>query len=215
MRRSSASTSPSSGRGSRRATATSACPSRPPSRCRTWSPRGWSTSRSGHAIPNPARAGGTLIIALILLAVLSVLGVAAVSLASRERQHAAGKARVDALLACAQAARAQVWAEVARYGPGYFRSPRALDAPIELSGYGQLAAPAHYDSTTAMHVDQVVAAIDKAASDGATAPLVDLTNGAPGGESLLGGPAYRMSARCTNSRGNSFEVEFSMRFALF
>ncbi len=162
----------------------------------------------------PAR-GSTLIVALILLAVLSVLGVAAVSLASRERQHAAGKARVDALLACAQAARAQVWAEVARYGPGYFTSARALDAPIDLSGYGHLAAPAHYDSTTAMHVDQVVAAFDKGTSDGAPAPMVNLTNGAPGGESLLGGRAYRITARCTNSRENSFEVEFSMRFALF
>lgn len=165
--------------------------------------------------PYPPARGSTLVISLILLAVLAALGVAAVSLGSRERQHAAGKARVDALLSCAQAARAQVWAEVARHGPGYFGSTRALDQPIDLAGYGQLAAPAHYDSTTSMHVDDVVAAFAKGASDGAPAPIVDLTNGAPGGDSLLGGNVYRISARCTDSRGNSYEVEFSMRFALF
>ncbi|HET8539347.1 MAG TPA: type II secretion system protein [Anaeromyxobacter sp.] len=163
----------------------------------------------------PSARGGILLIALILLAVLSVLGVAAVSLGSRERQNASAKARVDSLLACAQAARAQVWAEVARYGPGYFSSTRTLDAPIDLTGYGQLAAPAHYDSTTAMRVDQVVVGFDGGASDGAPAPTRDLTNAAPGMDSLLGGRAWRLAARCTDSRGNKFEVEFSMRFALF
>jgi hypothetical protein len=162
----------------------------------------------------PAR-GGTLIIALILLAVLSVLGVAAVSLGSRERANASGKARVDALVACAQAARAQIWAEVARYGPGFLKGNNTLDAPIQLSGYGTLAAPAHYDTTTSMRVDQVVAGFDNGVSDGIAAPIADLTNGDALKDGLLGGRAMRITARCTDTRGNSFEVEFSMRFALF
>lgn len=169
----------------------------------------------------PAARGSTLVIALILLAVLSVIGVAAVSLGSRERTNASAKARVDALLSCAQAARAQVWAEVARYGPGYFSSTRSLDAPIDLAGYGELAAPAHYDSTTAMRVDQVIVGFDGAASDGAPAPVRDLTNAAPGTDGVLGGKVWRITARCSrpdladSSRTNQFEVEFSMRFALF
>lgn len=159
--------------------------------------------------------GGTMLIALILLAVLSVLGVAAVSLGSRERRNAAGKARVDSLVACAQAARAQVWAEVARYGPGYLAGTQALDAPINLVGYGELAAPAHYGSTTSMTVNQVIAQFENAASDGTPAPVRDLTNGDAKVDALGGGRVYRLAARCTDARGNSYEVEFSMRFALF
>ncbi len=165
--------------------------------------------------PHTSARGSALLIVIILLAVLSVIGVAAVSLGSRARQNASAKARVDSLLACAQAARAQVWAEVARYGPGYFSSTRALDAPINLSGYGELAAPAHYDSTTSMRVDQVVVGFEGGASDGAPAPTRDLTNAAPGSDALFGGRAWRLAARCTDARGNQFEVEFSMRFALF
>jgi type II secretory pathway component PulJ len=163
---------------------------------------------------NTAR-GSTLIIALILLAVLSLIGVAAVSVASQERRNASAKARVDALAACAQAARAQVWAEVARFGPGYFASANPLDAPIDLTGHGQLAAPAHYDSTTAMRVNEVVIAFDRGASDGAAAPVVDLTNGSPTTDALGGGRAYRIVARCVDPGGRALEVEFSMRFALF
>lgn len=165
----------------------------------------------------PSARGSTLVIALILLAVLSVIGVAAVSLGSRERANASGKQRVDSLVACAQAARAQIWAEVARYGPGYFSSSRALDAPIDVSGYGELSAPAHYDSSTTMHVDEVIVGFEGGASDGAPAPMRDLTNAAPGSDALTGGRVWRITARCTDSRPehNKFEVEFSMRFALF
>lgn len=163
---------------------------------------------------SPAR-GSTLIIALILLAVLSLIGVAAVSLSTQERANAAAKARVDALGACAQAARAQVWAEVARHGPGYLLSTKALDAPIEISGYGTLAAPAHYDSTTAMKVNEVVMAFDRGASDGGSPLVLDLTNGDPRAEGLGGGRAYRIVARCVDPAGRALEVEFSMRFALF
>jgi hypothetical protein len=137
-------------------------------------------------------------------------------LSSEERRNASSKARRDALEACARAAQAQVWAEVARYGPGYLTSSANLDAPIDLVGYGQLAAPAHYDSTTSMRVDQVVSKIVGASSDGTPAAVMDLTNGEAMKDNLTGGGrVYRMAARCTDTHGNSFEVEFSMRFALF
>jgi hypothetical protein len=66
-----------------------------------------------------------------------------------------------------------------------------------------------------MHVNEVVAHVQNASSDGAPAPIRDLTNGDPGVDSLGTGGAYRITARCTDTRGNSYEVEFSMRFAMF
>lgn len=159
--------------------------------------------------------GSTLVIALIMLAVLSVIGGAAVLLSSQERQNAAAKTRVDALAACAQAARAKIWAEIARYGPRYLSSENLLTSPLEITGIGKLAAPAHYGSTTTLKVKQVVLAVEKAVSDGAPMPVVDLTNRTASPDALTSGRAYRVVARCTDARDRELEVEFAMRFALF
>ncbi|ABS24886.1 PilX N-terminal domain-containing pilus assembly protein [Anaeromyxobacter sp. Fw109-5] len=165
--------------------------------------------------PRAQDRGSTLVIALILLAVLSVIGGAAVLLSSQERRNAAAKSRVDALAACAQAARAKIWAEIARYGPRYLSSANQLTAPLDITGVGTLQAPAHYGSTTSMTVNQVVLAVDKAVSDGAPMPVVDLTNRSASPDALTSGRAYRAVARCTDARNRELEVEFAMRFALF
>ena len=68
----------------------------------------------------PAR-GAALPLAMILLGVLTVIGVAAVSLSRVERQNAASYSRVDFVTQCANAAQAKLWAEMARSGP---RLPR-------------------------------------------------------------------------------------------
>ena len=63
--------------------------------------------------------GSVLVIAMILLAVLSIIGAAAVSLSSQERVNATAQTRVDFLNACANAAQAKIWAEMAQYGLSY------------------------------------------------------------------------------------------------
>jgi hypothetical protein len=160
-----------------------------------------------------------LVVAMILLAVLSVLGVSAVSLSSEERRNAAAKARRDALQACARAAQAQVWAEVARYGPTYLRSGTPVLAPESLPGGVTVRAPAHYSTSTpdtgSVQVNSVVVQFDQGVSDGSLATASDLTNRAVAIDQLNSGKAYRVVARCKDSKGRELEAEFSMRFTLF
>lgn len=161
--------------------------------------------------------GSVLLLAVVLLAILAVIGVAAVSLASQDKINAYSKSRVDALAACARAAQAQVWGELARYGPGYFASENPLDAPLELADGTKVNAPAHYadPASNPVQVKQVVATFDNGVSDGSQAVAADLTNRAVPLDQLSSGKAHRVVARCIDPSGRELEVEFSMRFALF
>ena len=161
--------------------------------------------------------GSTLLVAMILLAVLSVIGVTSVMLASRERSNAAAKTRLDQLVACARAAQAQIWGELAKYGPGYLASQNPLASPLTLAGGVTVAAPAHYSSAMqpGWKVNNVVVGFDKGVSNGTQAMVGDLSNRAVGLDALNSGQAYRVTARCTDPRGRELEVEFSMRFTLF
>jgi Tfp pilus assembly protein PilX len=162
--------------------------------------------------------GSVLLLAVVLLAILAVIGVAAVSLASQDKINAYSKSRVDALAACARAAQAQVWGELARYGPGYFASENPLEAPIELADGTKVNAPAHYDAdpaTNPVKVKELVTTFDNGVSDGSQAVTADLTNRAVPLDQLNSGKAHRVVARCIDPNGRELEVEFSMRFALF
>jgi Tfp pilus assembly protein PilX len=168
--------------------------------------------------PTPRRPrGSVLVLAVVLLAILAVIGVAAVSLSSQDRINAFATTRADALAACARAAQAQVWGELARYGPGYFGSENPLEAPLELADGTRVNAPSHYDaaSASALQVKDVVATYDGGVSDGAVAVAADLTNRSVPLDQLTSGKAYRIAARCIDHAGRELEVEFSMRFALF
>lgn len=167
--------------------------------------------------PPSAPRGSVLLLAVILLAVLSVIGVAALTLSSLDKINAASKSRVDAIAACARAAQAQVWGELARYGPGYFAGENPLSTPITLADGVQVNAPAHYadPSQNPVKVKDVVAAFDKGVSDGSKPMVADLTNRSVALDQLTSGRAYRITARCIDPRGRELEVEFSMRFALF
>ncbi len=179
------------------------------------------------ATPPAARSaarGNMLVVAMILLAVLSVLGVSAVMLSSEERRNAASKARRDALEACARAAQAQVWAEVAKYGPTYLKSGTLVAAPAELPGGMTVRAPAHYtpgtsagtpEDSSAVAVSSVVLQFDQGVSDGSVATASDLTNRSVAIDQLGSGKAYRVVARCRDGKARELEVEFAMRFTLF
>jgi Tfp pilus assembly protein PilX len=173
--------------------------------------------------PRLRARGSMLVVAMILLAVLSVLGVSAVLLSSEERRNASSKARRDALEACARGAQAQVWAEVARYGPTYLKSGTFVAAPDTLPGGMSVRAPAHYSDATInatpdggdIRVDSVVVQFDQGVSDGSVATASDLTNRAVAIDQLGSGKAYRVVARCRDGKARELEVEFSMRFTLF
>jgi hypothetical protein len=158
-----------------------------------------------------------MLLAVVLLVILAVIGVAAVSLSSQDKINAYSKSRVDALAACARAAQAQVWGELARYGPGYFGTENPLEAPLELADGTKVNAPAHYadPAASALTVKDVVMTFDKGVSDGSQPMVADLTNRAVALDQLSSGKAHRIAARCIDANGRELEVEFSMRFALF
>jgi hypothetical protein len=158
----------------------------------------------------PAR-GSTLLLAMVLLAVLSVVGVAAVSLSSQERTNAAAKGKRDALFACANAARMVLWAELARYGQNHLTS----DAPIAelvLPDGTRFAAPAHYDTPSSAVVKSV--ALERLVPISLEGETGDLTNSfrSPGGDGST--RSYTAVARCTDPKGRALEVEFVIAFSL-
>ena len=70
--------------------------------------------------------GASLIFTVVLLAVLSIVGVAAVTLSSQERINAATQLSYQSLVECANAAQAKFWADLSAYGPGYLNPSPVL-----------------------------------------------------------------------------------------
>ncbi len=164
--------------------------------------------------PRPRPPGSALLLALILLGVLTVIGATAVLLSSQERMNASAKSRVDALNACANAAQAKVWAEMAQYGLGYLGSAVQVDAATTLPDGTRIMAPAHYgqmDATPRPTVSSVTFRVQANASDNVMNER-DCTNGACGLMPL--GQTYGMTAVCRDTFGNEYEVELAVRFAL-
>jgi hypothetical protein len=155
--------------------------------------------------------GGTLLITLLLLLVLTALGVAAVSLSSQERLNASSQARYQKMVECASAAQSMIWAQLARYGTNYIGSNLPVGV-VNLPDGSQLAAPVHYNmdpSTTFANVIYTV----KYGGGGIGMADADLTNSL-GGQKLGGGSPTLIGARCTDPSGRQFEVEVSFVLAL-
>lgn len=168
----------------------------------------------------PRQRGSTLLIAMIMLAVLSVIGAAAVLLSSQERSNASTVAHLDALNACAQAAQAKLWAEVARNGTSVLQS--ALQVKTMTLPDGTKLAPAHVDQ----NVDSTSVSWKQIA--------ITLIGASPSSEEDTGnkiisqgvGQTIRVYARCATpdltNPGNTapetwphqVELEMGVRFAL-
>jgi hypothetical protein len=156
--------------------------------------------------------GSSLVIAVILLGVMSVVGAAAVTLSSSARKMASGKAQVDGLSACAQAAQARIWAEITKYGPSALSSTAQVSS-ITIGG-NTLTSPAHYDFDpgAAPMIKDVV--FTGSASGGEGLSNRDMTNSFAG--SRVGkGQAYGLVAHCKDEHGRQYEVELTVRFAMF
>lgn len=150
--------------------------------------------------------GSTLILTVVLLAVLAVIGAAAISLGSQERVNASAKGKRDQIFACANAARMTVWSEVSRYGRGYLDSAN-VPGELVLSDGTRLKAPAHYDdSSNGMTVEQL--ALKNTVATASAGMAVDLTNTFHFMQNLTHGTAYTVVARCRDASGRELEVEF-------
>ena len=154
--------------------------------------------------------GSTLLVTVILLAVLTAAGVAAVVLASQDRDNASAQAKYQKLVECAGAAQSMIWAQLARYGTNYVGSALPVGV-VRLPDGTQLAAPIHYGQDASTGVASVSYSI-AAGGGGVGSADQDCTNRLCGQRSS-GNPVL-VVARCTDPAGRQFEVELSFAFAL-
>jgi hypothetical protein len=163
----------------------------------------------------PRTAGSVLVLVVILLGVLAAIASAAVMLSSRDRINASAKSHRDVTVACARAAQAKIWAEIATYGTGWLTSTTIPVTEFTLPD-GTRLGPLHYDQTTTMGLvakDVVVALSSEFGDESA----VDLSNRSAG---LLGSSkTYRCVAHCIIpgtflSPDRQLEVEFIIRTRL-
>jgi type II secretory pathway pseudopilin PulG len=160
-----------------------------------------------------SQRGSTLVVSMILLGVLMVIGVAAVSLSSRERQSADAQKRYQLLVECANAAQAKIWAEIARWGPGYLSSGRPVTS-IVLPDGTKLESPAHYaaGSPPTPQIKDIVFTVPQGAGGG---PVVerDCTNQACS-TAAAGGTPFGVLAHCVDAAGREYEVELAFRLGI-
>lgn len=164
--------------------------------------------------PNPSRCarGAALPLSLILLAVLTVIAVAAVSLSGQERVNAASYSKLDFINECANAAQAKIWAEMAYQGTAYLSAPVAVTS-VRLPGGSLITSPAHYDfQTNPRLVKDVVLKVQSSSGVGGDVNERDCTNSACG-LTPLGGTQMIM-AHCVDQQGRALEIELGVRFAL-
>ncbi len=154
--------------------------------------------------------GSTLLLTVILIAVLTALGAAAVSLASRERENAASQAKYQKLIECASAAQSMIWAQLARHGTNYLGSSLPV-GQITLPDGTQLAAPIHYGQDAGSTTASVAYTIQNGGG-GQGQVDVDCSNRICG-QANSGNPVM-IVARCTDPLGRQYEVEMSFAFAL-
>ncbi len=158
------------------------------------------------------QSGSTLLLSMILLVIVTILGVAVINATSRDRESAFSKSKYDRVVACARAAQAKIWAEIAVYGPGYLTGTQGVSA-ISLADGTTIAAPSHYDTPTDLSVQ--IRNVTQSIPDGAGgAQLPRATNLSNSGGATVAVPqATRLVAVCTDRFGRSFEVELAVRFA--
>jgi hypothetical protein len=156
--------------------------------------------------PSNAPRGSTLLLAMVLLLVLSIIGVAAVSLGSGERASAGVKTHRDKMLACAQAAQAHIWAEILRHGQGYLLSSTAV--PDLRLPDGTVLRAGHYRETTGLIAKTTVRAV-RCKTPGERERFIDLTNRDAFFDEA--GSCFQGFARCVDPRDREpieLEIEF-------
>lgn len=167
-----------------------------------------------HTLRTRPPRGSTLLMVTVLLAVLAVIGVAAVSLSSRERINAAAKGKRDTMVACANAARMVIWAEVARYGSARLQQ-QLTEQVFTLADGTTLSAPSHYSDSTDLQVTSLTRNPAPISGAGSGTMLGGLSTNFIGPNTAgLGSSAtaYNFVVRCRDRSGRSTEVEFTAAF---
>jgi hypothetical protein len=162
----------------------------------------------------PAR-GSALVLVAILLVAMAAVSVAVVRLASQGRISASAQSSHQALVECASAAKAQLWAAIAVGGKQYYQAPSStmVVTSLHLPDGKELLSPAHLDSGDTSTPAAAIGAVGAGSPNGffgdtdSTNTFRDTTTG----ESP---EATWVTARCRDSAGRTHEVEFAFRFSL-
>jgi hypothetical protein len=159
--------------------------------------------------------GSALLFVIILLAVMSLIGGASVLLSSRERQNAGAKTAVSTSIACAHAAQAKLWAELAKFGFGNLASSMTVTDVRVLPDGTQLAVPAHYRDLDPAAPPMAAEILEHAQAAGAANGGAGERNAANSDQDATQmGQTLTVTARCTTPGGRDMEVEIGVRFAL-
>jgi hypothetical protein len=146
--------------------------------------------------------GSALIVAIILVAVMAVVGLALITRTSNEIDAVSAKRHYDVAVSCADGARQMLMSTFRTFGlpPTSLTLDKTVDTKRLASG--------HYDTFA---VQSVVAATGAASTLAGVYDIVNRTRGAQ-----LGGQMYRMTVVCTDSASatRQSEVEFLVRFGL-
>ncbi len=151
-------------------------------------------------------AGSSLLLALIIVSILSVVALAIVQMGSIENDATGAKRRFDHSIGCADAARDLLMSQFHTYGV----SPTQVTLSQVVGD--QIMSSGHYDQ---LNVTSVVAASGYSSWAGGGAN--DISNRIA--RAGLGGQVYRMTVVCSSSASlnpatQQSEVEFVVRFGL-
>jgi hypothetical protein len=153
----------------------------------------------------PARQrGSSLLLALMIVAILTIVAFAIIQMGSTEADAVGAKRRYDHAVSCSDAARDLLMSQFKAYSV----SPTTLTLRQVVDD--QIMATGHYDNIA---VTSVVAAAGFASGLGGVSDISNRISGAG-----LGGQVYRMTVVCSSSGSDASsrmsEVEFLVRFGL-
>ena len=155
--------------------------------------------------PQARQRGSSLLLALMIVAILSIVAFAIIQMGSTEADAVGAKRRYDHAVSCSDAARDLLMSQFKAYSV----SPTTLTLNQVVDD--QLMATGHYDNVA---VTSVVAAVGFASGLGGASDVSNRISKAG-----LGGQVYRMTVVCSSSASQDAstrqsEVEFLVRFGL-
>lgn len=163
----------------------------------------------------PAR-GSALVLVVILLLVMTAVSAAVVRLASQGRIGASAQSSHEALIECASAAKAQLWAAIAVNGKQYYTAPSSsmVVTSVRLPDGKELLAPAHLDSGNTSNPASAIRQLPAGSPTGFYGDLDTTNTFVGGGASAASSSATWVTARCKDASGRVHEVEFAFRFSI-
>ncbi len=159
-----------------------------------------------------ASRGSALILVVIILAVLALMGAAALSLSQQEAANVSRQVNYQMLVACAEAAQRKLWAEMAAANGSIPQTSRPTVIPHP---YGEMRMSAgHFDQdplpiTDVQFRDNAI----KETPPNATSGGLDIDDTNRFSSGFLN-QHYFVYAHCRDSKDRQYEVELMVKFGL-